>query len=172
MDWKLKSTPIWPQNELSSPSRSGNTSPIVYNRQKLCGFFLTNAGVWWGCCWLSFMHICGGIDNGYKCAILKHEVGIARLPKMAPRWGGVSGHCLIWDSGMLPLKLRHVLGRLAFSETCFAKICTRSNNVLKIRWEIHFLIYFFKILTKTPVNRRQSISQPMRIVAPIPKKSC
>ena len=28
---------------------------------------------------------------------------------------GVSGHCLIWASGMLPLKFRHILGCLAFS---------------------------------------------------------
>ena len=29
------------------------------------------------------MHSCGGIDDGYNCAILKHEVGIAWPPKMA-----------------------------------------------------------------------------------------
>ena len=29
---------------------------------------------------------------------------------------GVSGHCLIWASGMLPPKLRHILGCLAISE--------------------------------------------------------
>ena len=57
--------------------------------------------------------------------------------------GGVSGHCLIWASGMLPPKLRHILGSFAFSEKISAKKCTlrRSNHFLKIQWEIYFVKY-------------------------------
>ena len=53
---------------------------------------------------------------------------------------------------MLPPKLRHVLGSLAFSEKNFIKQCTlrRSNHFLKIQWKIHF--WLFEILTKTLRN--------------------
>ena len=37
---------------------------------------------------------------------------------------GVSGHCLIWASGMAPPKLRHILGCLAFSEIYFCLFLT------------------------------------------------
>ena len=58
---------------------------------------------------------------------------------------GVSGHCLIWTSSMLPPKLRHVLECLAFSDKKFhkkKKTQRRSNHFLKIQWEIHFLTLF------------------------------
>ena len=56
---------------------------------------------------------------------------------------GVSGHCLIWPSGMLPPKLRHILGCLTFKKQCFIKKLTlcRSNHFLKIQWEIIFLTF-------------------------------
>ena len=58
--------------------------------------------------------------------------------------GGVSGHCLICPSGILPPKLRHILGILAFSEKISVKIYTlpRSNHLLKIQWEIHLLTFW------------------------------
>ena len=63
------------------------------------------------------------------------------------RGGGVSGHCLNIPSGMLPPKLRHILGSLAFSEFFLVEKETlpRSNHFLKIQWEIHF--WLFEILT-------------------------
>ena len=56
---------------------------------------------------------------------------------------GVSGHCLIWASGMLPPKLRHIWGCLAFSEFFLVKNLTlrRSNHFLKIQWKIHFFTF-------------------------------
>ena len=57
--------------------------------------------------------------------------------------GGVNGHCLILASGMLPPKLGHILGSLAFSEIFFDKNYTlpRPNHFLKIQWKIHFLTF-------------------------------
>ena len=57
--------------------------PLYITGNNCVDCFFTNGGVWCGCCWFSFMHSCGGIDDGYDCAILKHKVGIAWLPKMA-----------------------------------------------------------------------------------------
>ena len=64
---------------------------------------------------------------------------------------GVSGHCLIWDFGMLTPKLRHIWGCSAFSEFIFVKNLTQrlSNHFLKIQWKIHFFYFFFYILTET-----------------------
>ena len=44
---------------------------------------------------------------------------------------------------MLPPKLKHILGCLAFSEKNFAKNKTlpRPNHFLKIQWEIHFFTF-------------------------------
>ena len=54
--------------------------------------------------------------------------------------GVVSGHCLIGASGMLPLKLKHIWGSLAFSEKISVKKYTlpRSNHFLKIQWDFFF----------------------------------
>ena len=51
--------------------------------------------------------------------LLLHNAG---RPLQIWRGGkGVSGHCLIWASNMLPPKLRHILGCLAFSEQILSK---------------------------------------------------
>ena len=45
---------------------------------------------------------------------------------------------------MLPPKLMHILGGLAFSEFFSVKKVALpwSNHILKLQWEIHFLIFF------------------------------
>ena len=54
------------------------------------------------------MHSCGSIDDGYNCAVFKHEVGIAWLPKMAHNGAtiriGQESWCLP-DAGFLFLVL-------------------------------------------------------------------
>ena len=56
---------------------------------------------------------------------------------------GLSGHCLIWASGMLPPKFGLIIGCLVFTEYFFVKNKTspRSNHFLKIQWKIHFLTF-------------------------------
>ena len=54
--------------------------------------------------------------------------------------GALKGTWQNWASGMLPPKLGHILGCLAFSEYFFAnnKTLPRPNHFLKIQWEIFF----------------------------------
>ena len=56
---------------------------------------------------------------------------------------GLSGHCLIWASGILPPKLGDILGCLAFTKYFFVKNKTlpRSNYFLKIQLKINFLTF-------------------------------
>ena len=59
---------------------------------------------------------------------------------------GVSGHCLIWASGILPLKHKHILGCLA-TQNFFVKKKTlrRWNHFLKRQWQILFFFTFSNI---------------------------
>ena len=46
MDWKLNSTPIWPQKELSSTTKSQDTIPIIDNKQKIRDGFFGDKKMW------------------------------------------------------------------------------------------------------------------------------
>ena len=75
--------------------------------------------------------------------------------------GGLSEHCLIWASGMLPPKLGHIIGCLAFTEYFFVKNKTlpRSNHFLKIQLTI--LPVLSLIVAST-----ESVSLPSCIIWP------
>ena len=51
--------------------------PLYIIGKNYVDLFFADGGVWCSCCMFSFMHGCGGSDDGYNFAILKHEVGIA-----------------------------------------------------------------------------------------------
>ena len=62
---------------------------------------------------------------------------------------GVSGHCLIWASGMLTPKLRHILGCLAFSEKNSLKNLPYAGQITFWKYNGKSIFLLFKILTET-----------------------
>ena len=70
-DLTLNATPIWPQKELSSPSRSWDTFPIVDNMQ-----WLRWRLFWWWLCWL--LVAVDGCCSGRHCdgGVAVHGGGI------------------------------------------------------------------------------------------------
>ena len=57
--------------------------PLYITGKNCVDCICADAGVWCGWFWFPFMLSCGGSDDVYNCAILKHEVGTAWLPNIA-----------------------------------------------------------------------------------------
>ena len=71
---------------------------------------------------------------------------------------GLLGTFQIWASGMLPPKLRHILGCLAFSEKFVVKkkSLRRSNHFLKIQLDIHFWLFLI-VTTRFKKNQNRNM---------------
>ena len=136
--------------QCTPPGSSGSLSMSFTLWYQVPGIFIhiLHSSTWintcW--CWLENLFIFEPLCNILRPTSLNYwSLLIPSLyHKFVDKVGeGVSGHCLIWASGMLPPKLRHILGCLALKKKKIVKKLTlrRSNHFLKIQWEIHFFTF-------------------------------